>query len=224
MEAGHGRDKAARPEPGSPLAPEVFSTTRPGARKAHRPAGKISPGTAGGTTSAGLSQAARRPGDISPTAGLKQPSSRRMGGRALGRRNAAPVQSTKARPVPPDSPPWGASETGSTTDPITPQGLRRPQSCSRFSPKATGRTTRLRPTCGEGPLCGPIWRAVLAPGKRSSASPRLILLADARSVSQSLGQPTASQGTTSCSARQRTPSSISDQATHDGDSVVRTWT
>ena len=52
----------------------------------------------GGTTSAGLNQAALHGEAWSPTAGLKQPSLCCMGHRTLGRRNAALVQGTIARP------------------------------------------------------------------------------------------------------------------------------
>jgi hypothetical protein len=47
-----------------------------------------------------LSQAGRQCSHHLPTAGLKQPSLRRMQDQTLGRRYAAPVQSTKARPGP----------------------------------------------------------------------------------------------------------------------------
>jgi hypothetical protein len=72
--------------------PGAFATTRPGARKALGPAGKYRKAFPAKPRSAGLPQAAAWPSSSWPTAGLKQPSLRRMGHEALGRRNAAPVQ------------------------------------------------------------------------------------------------------------------------------------
>jgi hypothetical protein len=58
-----------------------------------------------GTTSAGSFQSAVIGTLREPTAGLKQPSSRCVTSQTLGRRNAAPVQNTSARPGTPESPP-----------------------------------------------------------------------------------------------------------------------
>src|SRR5262249_11148257 len=52
----------------------------------------------------GLFQSSQALGRNSPTAGLKQPTLRRMRSQTLGRRNAAPVQGTTARPGPRTSP------------------------------------------------------------------------------------------------------------------------
>jgi hypothetical protein len=54
----------------------------------------------GEITSAGLSQTAAALAQQVATAGLKQPSLRRVRSQTLGRRNADPVQSTTARPGP----------------------------------------------------------------------------------------------------------------------------
>src|SRR5207302_3472441 len=74
------------------------STSKPGAWKAHGPAGDIYPGHAAEPRPAGLFQAAACPGYISPIAGLKQPSLRRMPCGTLGRRIIALAQSAELDP------------------------------------------------------------------------------------------------------------------------------
>jgi len=94
-------DGAARPPAGRPPCSgglRYFTTWDTEGSQTRR-GGTPYPG--GGTPSAGLGQAAPRIGGATPTAGLKQPSLWCMVRQALGRRNAAPVQGTRARPVPP---------------------------------------------------------------------------------------------------------------------------
>jgi hypothetical protein len=87
-----GSTTLSRPRGGS------ASTTGPGARKAHRPAGGTPLlGTAGPRRAGSFQSAVPRSG-VPPTAGLKQPSLRRMASQTLRRRNAARVTSTEARP------------------------------------------------------------------------------------------------------------------------------
>jgi hypothetical protein len=109
---------------------EGFSTTRPGAGKAHGTARHAAPVGDTGPRQAGLFQAVWPTGAACRTAGLKQPSSRNTTSQTLGRRNAALLRSSKLDLASPTPTLYSEAGPAAKQDPPAPCFTPRVESCA----------------------------------------------------------------------------------------------